>query len=148
MMGAWTRTFALRRLSQPLRKPITPSTSSWWVRARQADGRPSASPKPAMRLSDCARASPKSITRSEVVDGDDGRVVHLGDELRLALEALLGFGAELRGRDQLDRDVTVQLRDRPVDDAHPTASELRDDLVPVSQPCAKHCTCSARALSG
>jgi hypothetical protein len=86
---------------------------------------------------------------AEVVDGDDGRVVHLGDQLRLALEALLGFGAELRGRDQLDRDVSVQPRIAcAVDDAHPTASELRDDLVPVSQPCSEHLTCSPRALSG
>ena len=36
------------------------------------------------------------LVPAEVVDGDDGRVVHLRDELRLALEALLGLGAELR----------------------------------------------------
>ena len=40
----------------------------------------------------------RALVPAEVVDRDDGRVVHLGDDLRLALEALLELGASGRSR--------------------------------------------------
>ncbi len=70
----------------------------------------------------------------EVVDRHDGRVVHLRDDLGLALEALLGVLREVPGRDQLDRDVAVQDGVlRAVDDAHPAAPQLGEDLVAVGE---------------
>ena len=37
----------------------------------------------------------RALVPPEVVDRDDGGVVHLRDDLRLALEALLGLGGEI-----------------------------------------------------
>ena len=79
------------------------------------------------------------LVPAKVVDGDDGRMVHLRHQLRFALEALLRLGAELRRRDQLDRDVTIEPRiPGAVHHAHAAASELRDDLVAVGQFYPKH----------
>ena len=79
---------------------------------------------------------------AEVVDRHDRRVVHLRDELRLALEALLGFVAQLGRRNELDGDVAIQpWVTGAIDDAHAAASELRDDLVTI---CARRCPASNR----
>ena len=40
----------------------------------------------------------RALVPAEVVDRHDGRVVHLGDELRLALEALLDLGRQVASR--------------------------------------------------
>jgi hypothetical protein len=61
-------------------------------------------------------------------------VVHLRDQLRLALEALLRFGAELRRRDQFDRYVAIEARiTGAIHDAHAAAPEFRDDLVAIRE---------------
>ena len=76
----------------------------------------------------------RALVPPEVVDRHDGGVVHLGDELGLALEPLLDLGRQVRRRDQLDRDLAVQERvARAVDDAHAAASELPEDLVAVGE---------------
>ena len=76
---------------------------------------------------------------AEVVDRHDGRVVHLGDELGLALEALLELGRQVARRDQLDRDVAVEQRIAgAVDDAHAAAAELPEDLVAVGELRSDH----------
>ena len=70
----------------------------------------------------------------EVVDGHDAGVVHLGHDLGLALEALLGVLREVAGRDELDRDLAVQDGIlRAIDDAHPAAPQLGEDLVTVGE---------------
>ena len=75
----------------------------------------------------------------EVVDRDDGRVVHLRDDLGLALEALLGVLREVPRRDELHRDVAVEDGIlRAVDDTHPAPSELGEDLVSVGELRADH----------
>ena len=74
------------------------------------------------------------LVPAEVVDRDDGRVVHLRDDLGLSLESLLGVLREVPGRDQLDRDLAVQDGVlRAVDDAHPAAPQLGEDLVAVGE---------------
>ena len=79
------------------------------------------------------------VVAAEVVDGHDGRVVHLRDQLRLALEALLGLGAQLGRRDQLDGDLAIEPRVAgAVDDAHAAAAQFRDDLVPLRETAAQH----------
>ena len=76
----------------------------------------------------------RALVPPEVVDRHDRRVVHLGDELGLALEALLDLGRQVRRGDELDRDLAVQERvARAVDDAHAAASELPEDLVAVGE---------------
>ena len=76
----------------------------------------------------------RPLVPAEVVDRDDAGVVHLRDDLGLALEALLGVLREVPGRDQLDRDLAVQDGVlRAVDDAHPAAAELGEDLVAVGE---------------
>jgi hypothetical protein len=90
----------------------------------------------------------RPLVASQVVERDDRGVVHLRDHLRLPLEALLGLGAQQRGRDQLDRDVTVEQRvARPVDDPHSAAAELGCDLVAVGQPAADHLASSGAGVS-
>ena len=67
----------------------------------------------------------------EAVDRGDVRVLELGEELRLALEAgeAVGVGGERLGED-LDRDLALQLRvGRAVDDPHPALAERAGDLV-------------------
>ena len=74
----------------------------------------------------------RALVPPEVVDGDDGGVVHLGDDLGFPLEPPLDIGSEVGRRDQFDRDLAVQERVlRPVDDAHAAPAELTDDLVAV-----------------
>ena len=81
----------------------------------------------------------RSLVPPEVVDRNDGRVVHLRDDLGLPLEALFGVLREVPGRDQLDRDVAVQDRVlRAIDDAHPTAPKLGEDLVAVGELRSDH----------
>ncbi len=76
---------------------------------------------------------------AEVVDRDDAGVVHLGDDLGLALEALLGVLREVPGRDELDGHLAVQDGIlRSVDDAHPAAPQLGEDLVAVGELCPDH----------
>ena len=65
------------------------------------------------------------VVPAEVVDRDDGRVVHLRHQLRLALEALLGLGAQLGRRDQLDGDVAIEPRVAgAIDDPHAAATQF------------------------
>ncbi len=67
----------------------------------------------------------------EAVDRGDVRVLKLGEELCLALEAgeALGVGGEHLGED-LDGDLALQLRvGRAVDDPHPALAEGAGDLV-------------------
>ncbi len=81
----------------------------------------------------------RPLVPPEVVDRHDGGVVHLRDDLGLALEALLGVLREIPGRDQLDRDVAVQDRIlRAVDDAHSAAPQLGEDLVAVGELRSDH----------
>ena len=76
---------------------------------------------------------------AEVVDRDDGRVVHLRHQLRLALEALLGLGAQLGRRNQLDGDVAIEPRVAgAVDDPHAAAAQFRDDLVTICETLTDH----------
>ena len=65
------------------------------------------------------------------MDGGDVRVVQRGQELRLALEALLSlFTFKEIFRQYLDRDVPIEAQIlRPVDLAHSTRPEERDDLI-------------------
>jgi hypothetical protein len=61
-------------------------------------------------------------------------MVHLRDELRLALESLLELGGQVRRGDELDRDVAVEQRIAgAVDDAHAAAADLVGDFVPVGE---------------
>ena len=78
----------------------------------------------------------------EIVDRNDARVVHLGDDLSLPFETLLGVGAQLRGGDQLDRHLAIETGIvRAVDHPHSAASQLRGDLVPIRQLLADHLPC-------
>ena len=87
-----------------------------------------------MPLRDGHHEEERALVTPEVVDRHDRGVVHLGDELGLALEALLDLGRQVRRGDELDRDLAVQERvARPVDDAHAAASELPEDLVAVGE---------------
>ena len=71
---------------------------------------------------------------AEVVDGDDAGVVHLGDDLGFPLEALLGVLRQVAGRDELDGHLAVQDGIlRAIDDAHPAAPQLGEDLVTVGE---------------
>ena len=81
----------------------------------------------------------RALVPPEVVDRDDGGVVHLPDDLRLPLEALLELGREIRRGDELDGDFAVQDRVAgPVDDPHPAAAELAEDFVAVRKPRVDH----------
>ena len=85
-------------------------------------------------LGDGHHEEERALVPSEVVDGHDRGVVHLGDELRLALEALLDLGRQVGRGDELDRDLAVEQRvARAIDDAHAAASELPQDLVAVGE---------------
>ena len=71
---------------------------------------------------------------AEVVDRDDGGVIHLRDDLRLAEEPLLHLRRQVVRGDELDGDVAVEEGiSGPVDDAHASAAELPQDLVPVGE---------------
>ena len=76
----------------------------------------------------------RAVGTSQVVDRDDRRVIHLGHELRFALEALFELGREVSRRDQLDGDLAIEQRIAGlVDDAHAAATELGDQLVAVRE---------------
>ena len=82
---------------------------------------------------------------TDVVDRNDAGVIHLRDDLRLALEPLLGVRRQLAGSDELDRDVAVQARvARPVDDTHPAAADFRHDLVAIGELRVDHRARGAR----
>jgi hypothetical protein len=67
---------------------------------------------------------------AHVVHGDDVGVVQRGRGTRLAHEALARVGRRGRIRQDLDRDVAVQVEiARAVDDPHPAASELAVEAV-------------------
>ncbi len=81
----------------------------------------------------------RALVPPDVVDGDDRGVVHLRDDLRLALEAQLRVGGEQRRRHDLDRDLSVEKRvPGAIDDAHAPAPQLADDLVPIRELRADH----------
>jgi hypothetical protein len=76
----------------------------------------------------------RAFVTSEVVDRDDTGMVHLGDDLRLALEAFLDLRRELRGADHLDRHVPVQDRIAGAEDnPHAAAAQFGDNLVAVRE---------------
>ena len=83
----------------------------------------------------------RALVAAEVVDRHDRRVIHLGDDLRLALEALLELRGQVARGDELDGDLAVEQRvARAVDDAHAAAPELPEDLVAVGELRADHRT--------
>ena len=91
-------------------------------------------PQQVRALRDGHHEEERALVTPEVVDRHDRGVVHLGDELRLALEALLDLGRQVRRGDELDRDLAVEQRvARAVDDAHAAAAELPEDLVAVGE---------------
>jgi hypothetical protein len=59
-------------------------------------------------------------------------VIHLSHQLRLALEALLGFRGEQRWRDQFDCDLAIKQRIMgSIDYAHASAAEFGDHLIAI-----------------
>ena len=81
----------------------------------------------------------RPLVAPEVVDRDDRRVVHLRDELRLALETRLRLRRQQRRRHHLDRHLAVEQRvARPVHDPHAAAPELGEHLVAVGKPFTEH----------
>ena len=79
------------------------------------------------------------LVPAEVVDRNDGRVVHLRDDLGFPLEPFFGVLRQVSGRDQLDRDLAVQDGVlRAVDDSHPATAQLGEDLVPVREARPDH----------
>jgi hypothetical protein len=81
----------------------------------------------------------RAVVASHVVDRDDSGVVHLRDDLRLALKPLLDVRGELGGREQLDGDFPVQHRvARPIDDSHAAAAQFGRDLVSIRELRAQH----------
>lgn len=80
-----------------------------------------------------------AVVTADVVDRNDRRVIHPGNDLRLALKSLLGIGGEESRRNQLHCDIAIQQRiTRAIDNPHAAASELGDDLIPVQQTRADH----------
>ena len=74
----------------------------------------------------------RPVVAAEVVDRDDRGVVHLGNEPRLALKALLGFGSEQRRCDHLDGHLALEPRiPGAVDHTHASPTQLGDEFVPV-----------------
>jgi hypothetical protein len=66
-------------------------------------------------------------------------MIHLGDQLRFALEALFRFGAQQCWRNKLDGYFAVQQGImRSIDDAHSAATQLRPDVVSVRKPLTDH----------
>jgi hypothetical protein len=62
-------------------------------------------------------------------------MVHLGDELGFPLEAFLELCGEVPRGDELDGDLAIEERiTSPVDDAHPSAPKLGDELIAVRKP--------------
>ena len=72
----------------------------------------------------------------DIVDVDDVRVVEVGRRAGLALEPLDGLLRPLfLVEEHLDRDLALELRVlRAVDDAHPAAAQLGDDVVAAEDP--------------
>ncbi|MEE8523110.1 MAG: hypothetical protein V3T72_04195 [Thermoanaerobaculia bacterium] len=74
------------------------------------------------------------LVAAKVVDRDDPRMVQLCQRPRFAPKPLLGVGVQAAGGDGLDRHLAVEeLVVGPVDDTHPTASELVAELVAPAQ---------------
>ena len=80
-----------------------------------------------------------AVVGTEIVDGEDVRVIELGDGLGLALETRepIGVGGH-RLRQHLDRHIAIEpLVVRAVDHAHPALADLLDDAV-VAEGGADH----------
>ena len=66
----------------------------------------------------------------EAVDGADVRVIQRGERLRFALKRASRSGSATNAREDLDRDVAIELRvARPIDLAHAAGPEGGEDLV-------------------
>ncbi len=99
-----------------------------------AQKRPEAGP-----LDDGHHEEKRALVAAHVVDRDDGRVIHLRDELCFAAEARLQLGAQRRRGNQLDRDLAVEDGiDRAVNDSHPAPAQLGDELVPAGERGSDH----------
>src|SRR5207247_202541 len=88
------------------------------------------------------------LVPAEIVDRHDRRVVHLGDNLGLALEALLDLAGEVGGGNELDRDLAIQHRVAgAVHHTHAAAAELAQDLVALRELRRDHAsTAGSRGL--
>ena len=73
-----------------------------------------------------------TLVLAKIVDGDDGGVIHLGDQLGLCLEAQLGLRCQELGGDHLDRNFPVEDRILgTINDPHASATQFGDEFVPV-----------------
>ena len=91
-------------------------------------------PQQVRALRDGHHEEERALVTPEVVDRHDRGVVHLGDELGLALEALLDLGRQVRRRDELDRHLAIQeWIPGTIDHSHASAAELPEDLVAVGE---------------
>ena len=90
-------------------------------------------------LDDRHHEKERAVVAADVVDRDDPGMVHLSDDLRLALESLFDLGREFGRCEDLHGDVAIQHRIAgPIDDSHAAAAELGRDLVAVAEPAAQH----------
>ena len=81
----------------------------------------------------------RSFVLAKVEDRYHRRMIHLGHQLRFALEALFSVGAQQCWRNKLDGNFPVQHGIvRPIDDAHSAATQLRPDVVSVRKPLTDH----------
>ena len=89
----------------------------------------------------------RALVPADVVDGDDGRMVHLRDDLGLALESLFHLRRQIVRGDELDGDLAVQERVAgSIHHAHASASELPEDLVAVGELRIDQSAVSVRAV--
>ena len=86
--------------------------------------------------------------RSDVVDGDDVRVVERACRLGLLNEALLALRiGHLVVWQHLDGDGTIEARVAgPVDDTHPALAELRFDSVAIERLADHEKACMSRPI--
>ena len=76
----------------------------------------------------------RALIAAEVVDRHDRGVIHLGDDLGLALEAFLHLGRQVVRGDELDGDLAIQERVAgAVHDAHASTAELGENLVAIGE---------------
>ena len=81
----------------------------------------------------------RAVVLAGVVHHHDRRVVHLRQRARLPPEAIDVLHVEVRGRDQLDRNFTIQHRIvREIDHPHPTTPDLAHELVAVADAGPDH----------
>jgi len=74
----------------------------------------------------------RSLVIADVIDGGDRRMVHVGDCVRFADEALGRIRRHHRRRNHLQRDVAFEQRiAREVDDTDSVPANLANDFVPV-----------------